>query len=254
MIDTHAHIYLPQFEEQINEVLDRAIEAGLTDILMPGIHEESWQQMARLPQRNDIKLHKMFGIHPCDVEESVHNYYDLLMNYCKRADVIAIGETGLDYYWSTERVHQQKESLRIHCVVAKELKKPIVLHNRESTTDLLNLIEEEQDGTLTGVWHCFTGNIDEGKRAIDLGLHLGIGGVLTFKNGGIDKIVPHLPVKSLLLETDSPFLAPSPHRGKQNEPAYTKLVADKLSVLINLPLTEIIQITDNNSKKLFKLA
>jgi TatD DNase family protein len=157
----------------------------------------------------------------------------------------------LDYYWSTDFVKQQKESLRMHCRVARATGKPIVLHNRESTRDLLDLIEEEQDGGLTGVWHCFTGSVDEGKRALDLGLHLGIGGVSTFKNSGVGEVVAQMPLEKLILETDAPYLAPAPYRGKRNEPAYIRRIAEHLSVLKEQSLEEIARVTTANAFRLF---
>lgn len=178
---------------------------------------------------------------------------DQLENACSRDDIVGVGETGLDYYWSTDFVDEQKNSLRLHCDIAKQTKKPIVLHNRESTTDLLDLIEEEQDGNLTGVWHCFTGTLEEGKRALDLGLYLGVGGVSTFKNAGVDKVVKDLPLDRLILETDAPFLTPAPHRGERNEPAYIKIIAKNLGRLMNLSVEEIASTTTKNAFNLFQI-
>lgn len=254
MIDTHAHIYLPQFESDIQDVLERAFQVNITDILLPAIDFASENQMDSLIQSNqqsNVRLHRMAGIHPCDVKPDLDE--NSLLKWCERPDVVAIGESGLDYYWSTEFVKEQKYSLHLHCTISKQLNKPIVLHNRESTTDMLDIIEQEQDGSLNGVWHCFNGTVEEGKRAIDLGLHLGIGGVVTFKNGGVDKTVSHLPLEKMILETDSPFLAPVPHRGKRNEPAYTNLVGVKLSEIFGIPLVDIDRITSQNARSLFKI-
>lgn len=252
MIDTHAHIYLPQFKDDLTETLDRAAETGLTDILMPAIDFDSLPQMDRF-SHDRIRLHKMMGVHPCEINNSRCNLEASLLAACAAKDIVAVGETGLDYYWSTEFVEEQKISLRRHCKVAKTLQKPIVLHNREATSDLLDLIEEQQDGCLTGVWHCFSGTVEEGRRAIDLGLYLGIGGVATFKNGGLDKVLPELPPERFILETDSPYLAPAPHRGKRNEPAYTALVAERLSELLQCSVAEIDRITTENAHRLFPM-
>ena len=255
MIDTHAHIYLTQFEEDRSEMLIRAESVGITDILMPAIDFESEEQMNTIISEpaghTKVKLHRMAGIHPCDVTGLIDE--NRLLNWCSKPEIIAIGETGLDYYWSTDHISDQKKSLQIHCRIAKSLNKPIVLHNRDSTTDLLDLIESEQNGTLRGVWHCFTGTVDEGKRAIDMGFQLGIGGVVTFKNGGVDKTVKQLDLNHLILETDSPYLAPTPHRGKRNEPMYTQLVGIKLSEIFDIPLSEIDHITSLNARNLFTL-
>lgn len=250
MIDTHAHIYLPQFADDRDEVFQRALSADVTDILMPAIDFVSASQMRSL-KSDTIRLHEMAGIHPCDVKGSLDEAR--LWNWCAEPAVIAVGETGLDYYWSTDFVDEQKKSLRTHCRLARELNKPIVLHNRESTADLLDIISEEQDGRLRGVWHCFNGTVEEGARAIDLGFLLGIGGVVTFKNGGVDKTVAQLTLDSMVLETDSPYLAPAPHRGKRNEPAFVQLVGIKLSELFQLSLSEIDNITTQNAIRLFEL-
>jgi TatD DNase family protein len=250
MIDTHCHIYLPDFHDDLTDVLDRAFLNGVHDILMPAIDWISREQMLALPPHK-IRLHRMAGIHPCDVRGSVDE--QKLMDWASESDVVAIGESGLDYFWSKEFIPEQKTSLRLHCRLARELEKPIVLHNRESTADLLKIVAEEQDGRLRGVWHCFNGTEDEARQATDLGLHLGIGGVVTFKNGGVDKTVAQIPLEHLILETDAPYLAPVPIRGKRNEPSYTLHVAIKLSEIFGCPLAEIDKITSETARKLFRL-
>lgn len=199
----------------------------------------------------EITFYPMAGIHPGSVENEYPVDYEKLLALCEDPAVIGVGETGLDYYWSTDFVHEQKESLRMHCEIAKKTGKPIVLHNRESTDDLLDIIEQEQDGSLKGVWHCFTGTQEEGKRALDLGLYLGIGGIATFKNAGVDKVAANLPLDRLLLETDAPFLAPTPYRGKRNEPAYIKIIAEHLAKLKKVPVERIAEATLKNAGRLF---
>ena len=250
--DTHCHLYLPQFEQDLDDVLGRAAASGIKHIFLPAIDWPSIDAMANL-NHPKITFYKMAGIHPCSVEDNLPIDDEKLFKLCSSDDFVAIGETGLDYYWSSDFVDEQKKSLRIHCDVARQTAKPIVLHNRDSTSDLLDIIEEEQDGRLTGVWHCFTGTVDEGKRALDLGLMLGVGGVATFKNGGVDKVLKHLPLDSLILETDAPYLTPAPNRGKRNEPAYIKLVAEKLAFIKDLSLQEIAEITTSNAFWLFDI-
>jgi len=252
LIDTHCHLYLEQFEEDMEEVLQRAAEAGVKQIMLPAIDWSSIEEMEKL-NHPEITFHKMAGIHPCDVAGNRPLDEQKLYDFCSREDFIAVGETGLDYYWSKDYIKDQKKSLRIHCEVAKSVKKPIVLHNRESTTDLLDLIEEEQNGNLTGVWHCFTGSREEGERALDLGLHLGVGGVFTFKNAGVDKVVDQLPLEKFILETDAPYLAPEPHRGKRNEPAFVKYTAEKLAELKGLSLEALAEMTTKTAKSLFRI-
>ena len=253
MIDTHSHIYLPRFREDLQEVLQRAVDAGITDICMPAIDFGSLSEMDRL-DHPEIRFHKMAGIHPCDVPASLRDPHDRLAEIAGADDIVAIGETGLDYYWSKDHKEVQQLSLHSHCRVAKALKKPIVLHNRDSTADLLDIVEQQQDGTLTGVWHCFNGTESEARRALDLNFYLGVGGVVTFKNAGVDQVVAGLPSDRLLLETDAPYLAPTPRRGKRNEPSYMKFTAEKLAELLDLTLEEVDRITTENARRLFELS
>lgn len=234
----------------MKEVLVRAEQAHVTAIFLPSIDRGSLREMEKLSHPS-IRFFKMAGIHPCSVAESPLITEEELTALCSSQKVVGVGETGLDYYWSRDHISEQKESLRIHCRVAKAVGKPVILHNRESTTDLLDLIEEEQDGSLTGVWHCFTGTPDEAQRAIEMGLFLGIGGVSTFKNSGVGEVVSSLPLESLLLETDAPFLAPAPHRGKRNEPSYLLLIARYLATLKKTETEIIADVTTRNAERLF---
>ena len=252
MIDTHCHLYLDQFKDDIQEVLERAAEAGLSHIFLPAITFDSVPKMDEL-NHPEISLHKMAGIHPTSVNEGVKITEQQLFEYCEQSDIVGVGETGLDYYWSDEYKQAQKKSLNIHCRVAKALDKPVILHNRESTTDLLDTIEQQQDGTLKGIWHSFTGSVEEGQRAVDLGLHLGIGGIFTFKNAGVDKAVAQLPIEQMMLETDAPYLAPSPKRGKRNEPAFVQFTAQRLAEVKNLSKQKVIEQTSQTALELFGL-
>ncbi len=252
LTDTHCHLYLKQFKKDLGEVLQRSVSAGVKHIFLPAIDWKSIREMDTL-QHPDITFYKMAGIHPSSVENVWPVDEEKLAGLCRRDEFVAVGETGLDYYWNTDFVEEQKKSLHLHCEIAKETGKPVVLHNRESTPDLLDIIEEEQDGTLKGVWHCFTGTEDEGKQALDLGLYLGVGGVSTFKNAGVDKVVTEMPLDRLILETDAPYLAPVPYRGKRNEPSYIKLIAEHLAELKKLTPEEIAEQTTENAFRLFGL-
>jgi TatD DNase family protein len=253
MIDTHCHLYLEQFDEDRDDVFARAVEAGVKAVFLPAIDFNSLRQMEKLADP-EIVFYKMAGLHPCDVTELPPNFEEHLFELCTADDIYGVGETGLDYYWSTEYKQQQKQSLRAHCRVAKAVQKPIIIHNRESTEDMLAIIDEEQDGSLTGIWHCFNGTVEEGQRAIELGFHLGIGGVTTFKNAGVDKTVAHLPLEKMVLETDAPYLAPTPKRGKRNEPAFIKFTAQKLADIFGLSLQEIDETTTETAKRLFGIS
>lgn len=250
LIDTHCHIYLEQFDKDIDEVLNRAAAAGVSHIFMPAINFDSLPKMDTLSHQQ-IDFHKMAGIHPTEINEGVQASEEELAGYCSDNKIVAVGETGLDYYWSEDYKKKQQQSLHMHCRVGKALQKPVILHNRESTEDLLDIIEQEQDGSLTGIWHCFNGTVDEGKRAIDLGLLLGIGGVLTFKNAGVDAVVAKLPLDKMVLETDAPYLAPTPHRGSRNEPSFIAKTAERLSEVMEVPLEVIEEKTSETALALF---
>ena len=252
LVDTHCHLYHKQLQTDIEAVCERAAEAGVKTILLPAITLESLPLMDLL-RHPGIRFGKMAGIHPCDVSSETASGEAALEAACHEDDIIGVGETGLDYYWSTEHLEAQQRSFRWHLNIAKETGKPIVIHNRNSTDDVLRLVQEEQDGRLTGVWHCFNGSYEEGMKAIDLGLHLGIGGVATYKNAGVAETAARLPFEKLVLETDSPYLAPVPHRGKRNEPAHVRIVAEKLAEVTGRPLAEIAEMTTKTAYRLFKL-
>jgi len=250
LVDTHCHLYHDDLQSDIEDVLIRAIQAGVTTILLPAITLESIPLMDKL-HHHGIHFGKMAGIHPCDVQAQTHQSEHLLEKAVFQDDIVGVGETGLDYYWSTDFVSEQQRSFRWHCKLAAESGKPIVIHNRNSTEDMLSIFANEQDGRITGVWHCFNGNYEEGIRAIDLGLHLGLGGVITYKNSGLDLTIPKLPVDRLILETDSPYLTPVPYRGKRNEPSYVLIIAQKLADILGLSLKQVADLTTHNAQELF---
>lgn len=250
MIDTHCHLYLDQFNDDLEAVLDRAAQAGVSHIFLPAIDLDSLPKMDQF-SHPEISFHKMAGIHPTGINEGKGMDEETLMELCSRDDFVAVGETGLDYYWSTDYKEEQEKSLRIHCKVAKAVQKPIVLHNRDSTADLLDIIEDEQDGNLNGIWHSFTGTVEEGKRALDLGLELGIGGIFTFRNANVDQAVAQLPIEHMMIETDAPYLAPHPKRGKRNEPAFVKHTAERLAAVMDISLEEVESVTDENALQFF---
>lgn len=253
MFDTHCHVYLNAFDEDRQDVFKRAVEAGVTDIAMPAIDFNSLEQMEQM-EYEGINFHNMMGLHPADLDGSqLDNLEQRLTEYCSREDMVAVGETGLDYHWSVKYKDEQISSLHTHCEVAKSLDKPVVLHNRKATEDLLSIIDEHQDGNLSGVWHCFNGSVDEGKRALDLGLMLGIGGVTTFKNADVDKAVARLPINKMILETDAPYLAPHPKRGKRNEPAFVKYTGEYLAEIMGMEPEEVDRITTYNARYLYNL-
>jgi TatD DNase family protein len=259
--DTHCHLYSKQFDIDRAEMLQRAIEIGVTKFFLPNIDAESLPRLYDMWQQFQDCCFPMMGLHPCSVNDDYKNQLKwveacLSGNHPAFAfhKFYAIGEIGLDYYWDKTHIVQQQEVFRQQIRWAKTLKLPIAVHARNSMDDILKIIEEEQDGTLTGVLHCFTGTMQQALRGIALNFYLGIGGVVTFKNASVDKIVEQIEVKHLVLETDAPYLAPVPYRGKRNESAYITLIAEKISTLKNIPLSEVAAITTQNATALFKMA
>ena len=194
----------------------------------------------------------MMGLHPCSVNEKVEEELALVESWFEKRKFIAVGEIGLDYYWDTSFAEQQKMAMRSQTDLALKYDRPIVIHSRNSIDDCIEIVQEKQNGSLKGVFHCFSGTLEQAKKIIDLGFYLGIGGVLTFKNAGLDKVVGELTLDALVLETDAPYLAPVPYRGKRNEPAFVSIVAEKLATLKNMQLKEVSAITSANAKKLFQ--
>lgn len=252
-IDSHAHIYSEQFKADQSEAIRKAEEAGVSQILMPNIDHTSIDVMLQTESDHPGVCLAMMGLHPCSVQKNFEQELYTVESWLARRSFIAIGETGLDLYWDKTFLAQQQEALAIQARWAKQYQVPIVLHTRDAFRETYEVIAREQDGTLTGVFHCFSGTPEEAQQALELGFYLGIGGVATFKNGGLDKLLPEVPLDRLLLETDCPYLAPVPHRGKRNEPAYLPLIAQKVADIKQVPLAEVAQSTTANSRKLFNL-
>lgn len=254
MIDSHAHIYLDAFKEDREKIVSSALDKGITNILMPNIDHTSIDDMLEVEERNPNVCKSMMGLHPCSVQKNFEKELYIVEKWLSEREFLAIGEIGTDLYWDKSFWDQQKEAFRIQIGWAKEKKLPVVIHCRESIDETIDIVQELKDKTLRGVFHCFSGNLEQAKRILEIeNFYLGIGGVATFKNGGLDKVLPELSVDSLLLETDSPYLAPVPHRGKRNEPAYLNLVAQRVSELMKLDIEEIKEATSGNTKNLFNL-
>ena len=252
-IDSHAHIYSEQFKADQQEAIRKAEEAGVSQILMPNIDHTSIDAMLQTESDHPGVCLAMMGLHPCSVQKNFEQELYTVEGWLARRSFIAIGETGVDLYWDKTFLAQQQEALAIQARWAKKYQVPIVLHTRDAFPETYEVIAREQDGTLTGVFHCFSGTAEEARQALELGFYLGIGGVATFKNGGLDKLLPEVPLDRILLETDCPYLAPVPHRGKRNEPAYLPLIAQKVADIKQVPLAELAQTTTANSRNLFNL-
>ncbi|MGF1722661.1 TatD family hydrolase [Vibrio kyushuensis] len=253
MIDTHAHIYASEFDGDRDEVVQRALQQGIRNILMPNIDLESIEPMLKTQAAYPDICRSMMGLHPCYVDGNVKETLATIHSWFEKHNFIAVGEIGIDLYWDKTFKAEQEMAFITQLNWAKEMDLPVVIHTRDSIEETLGLLSKEQDGSLRGVFHCFGGSVDEAKAINGLGFHLGLGGVSTFKNGGMDKVIPHLDMNYVLLETDCPYLAPVPHRGKRNEPAYTRLVGERVSQLRGLDLEEITSITNKNANLLFLL-
>lgn len=253
MIDTHAHIYAKEFDQDRDQVVQRALEQGIEKILLPNIDLNSIEPMLRTEAAYPDICHSMMGLHPCYVDNNVKQTLETIHAWFAKHSFIAVGEIGIDLYWDKTYQKEQEWAFVTQLNWAKELKLPVVIHTRDSIQETLKLLKAEQDGTLSGVFHCFGGSIEEANAINDLGFHLGLGGVTTFKNGGMDSVIPSLDLNNVILETDCPYLAPVPHRGKRNEPAYTRLVNERIAELRQLTDEEVAKITTENAKRLFHL-
>ena len=253
IIDTHTHLYLKQFNEDIDLVINRSKDIGVKTFIFPSIDSSHFDSMHSLKNKYPDNIYLMSGLHPTDVKENFKNELEFVVNSLKTYDYVAIGEIGIDLYWDKTHLKQQQEAFTFQIQLAIKHDLPIVIHCREAFDEIFEILDKENCEKLRGVFHCFTGTLEQAKRAIDLGFVLGIGGVVTFKNGGIDKFLNQIDLKHIVLETDSPYLAPVPFRGKRNESSYIIYVVEKLSEIYGLSKEEIADITTKNAEKVFAL-
>ncbi|UZD24747.1 TatD family hydrolase [Algoriphagus halophytocola] len=250
-IETHAHIYSRKFDSDRDQVIQDIRDAGIERVYMPNVDVETIDSMLACEEKYPGLCIPMMGLHPCDVKEDFKEQLDVMKKWLDKRDFAAVGEIGLDLYWDKTFFEQQKEALRIQIAWAKEKQLPIVLHCRESMDETIKIVQEEHDGQLRGIFHCFTGNLDQAKQIIEMGFLLGIGGVATFKNGGLDQVIPELGIENLVLETDAPYLAPVPFRGKRNSPAYLPIIAEKIGDYLQMSKEEVALQTKQNALNLF---
>ena len=249
--DTHTHLYSTEFDEDRNEMIQRAIAAGVSRFFIPAIDSTFTQAMYDLEKDFPKNIFLMMGLHPTHVKDNYIEEIQHIEEELAKRKFFAIGEIGIDLYWDKTHLPQQQDAFRKQIQLAKQYKLPIVIHCREAFDEIFEILEEEKSNDLFGIFHCFSGTLAQALQAISLNMKLGIGGVVTFKNGKIDQFLNQIDIKNIVLETDSPYLAPIPYRGKRNESAYILNVAQKLSDVYNLPLSEIAQITTQNSKDVF---
>lgn len=250
-IDSHAHLYAKEFDNDRAEVLRTCDEQGVKKIFMPNVDHTSIEPMMELESRAAGVCFSTMGLHPCSVNKDFQRELYIVENWLSKRKFSAVGEMGTDLYWDKTFFEQQKEAFRIQVGWAKQYKLPVIIHCRESIDETIGLVEELQDGNLTGVFHCFGGSALQADKIIRLNFLLGIGGVATFKKSGLDLVLPDVSLEKIVLETDSPYLAPVPHRGKRNEPSYIPLVARRIAEIKKIDLELVARQTTLNALQLF---
>lgn len=252
-IDTHAHVYAPELASDIELVIKNAISTGIEKILMPAIDSASLEAMLKVEQQFPNHCIAMMGLHPCYVKENYQEELALVETWLAKRKFIAIGEIGLDFYWDKTFAKEQQLVFETQMQWALDMQLPIVIHTRNAMGETIELVKPFAKKGLRGVFHCFSGSKESAEQIIGMGFHLGLGGVLTYKNAGVAEAIKEIPMEFLVLETDAPYLAPVPYRGKTNEPAHMLEVAKKLAEIKSMPLHEIAAMTTSNAKKLFGL-
>ncbi len=250
-IDTHSHIYSEDFIHDRDDALKRASESGIKKIVLPNIDSGSIKHMLDLADAYPHYCYPLIGLHPTSVEEDYKEELAAIDYWLQRRKFYGIGEIGIDLYWESKYEQEQKDAFRYQIRLAKQLNLPVVVHVRNSFDETYQIVKEEQDGSLKGVFHCFTGTEEEAKKITELGFLLGIGGVVTFKNSDLDEVISNIDPQYLVLETDAPYLAPMPKRGKRNESSYLIHIAQKVAEVYRMPLTRIAEITTSNARNLF---
>lgn len=249
--DTHTHLYSTEFDEDRDEMIQRAIDAGVSRFFIPAIDSTFTQSMYDLEKSHPANIFLMMGLHPTHVKDNYLQELRHVEEELTKRNFYAIGEIGIDLYWDKTHLTQQQDAFKKQIQLAKKHKLPIVIHCREAFDEIFEILEEEKSADLFGIFHCFSGTYEQALQAISYNMKLGIGGVVTFKNGKIDQFLSQIDLKHIVLETDSPYLAPVPFRGKRNESSYLVKVVSKLSGIYNLPSDEIAEITTQNSKVIF---
>ncbi len=249
--DTHTHLYSEQFDEDRVAMMQRAFDAGISRFFIPAIDSSYTQRMLDLEKAYPENVFLMMGLHPTSVKENYQEELQHVKEWIDKRPFYAIGEIGIDLYWDTTFLQQQQEAFRTQIQWAKEKKLPIVIHCREAFDEIFEVLETEKGNDLFGIFHCFTGTLAQAEKAISYNMKLGIGGVATFKNGKIDTFLNQIDIKHIVLETDAPYLSPTPYRGKRNESAYITQVIAKLATIYSLSFEEISEITTQNSKVIF---
>lgn len=251
LTDTHTHLYSDAFEEDRKELIKAAIANNVSRFFIPAIDSETTQSMYDLENEFPEHIFLMMGLHPTHVKENYEQELKHVAEELEKRKFYAVGEIGIDLYWDKSTLEIQQDAFKRQIQLAKKHKLPIVIHCRDAFDEVFEVLESEKDEQLFGIFHCFTGNLEQAKKALSYNMKLGIGGVVTFKNGGIDKFLAEIPLEEIVLETDAPYLAPAPFRGKRNDPVYILKVAEKIAEVYNLPLETVAEVTTKNSQEVF---
>ncbi len=251
LIDTHAHIYSEEFLHDVDEVLQRAYDNDVKKIILPNIDSGTVKRLTDLSDAYPHLCFPLMGLHPTSVDADYQEELEAIEYWLDKRKFYGIGEIGIDLYWDHTYFREQQEAFRHQLRWAKQLKLPVVIHMRDSFSEIYSIVKEEQDGNLRGIFHCFSGNVQEAKSVLDAGFLLGIGGVITFAKSNLSKVLHEIPLKSLVLETDAPYLAPVPKRGQRNESAYIIYVAQAVAKIYDLPVHEVAEKTTENARNLF---
>ncbi len=254
LIDTHSHLYYKAGTPELSAQIERCKAQGIGKILMPNVDLNSISQMKESQKKYPAHCFPMMGLHPCSVDAGYRAVLELMEKELSTHTYYGIGEIGLDLHWDQTFFAEQQAALETQLSWARELDLPVSIHCRKAYEPLFEILEKLQDGRIKGVLHCFSSTFEDANKAIELGLHLGIGGIVTYKNAGLDKVVAQLDPRHLVLETDSPYLAPTPFRGKENESSYLRVVAEKVAELQGISLQELAKVTTKNATSIFPLA
>jgi TatD DNase family protein len=253
-VDTHTHLFVDAFDEDRVEVVQRARRDGVEKLLLPNIDVSTISALKELVTAEPDTCFGMMGLHPSSVDETWESQLAQIKEELWNGSYIAVGEIGIDLYWDTTFIEQQKQVFRTQVQWAKELRLPIAIHAREAFDEIFEILDQENDESLSGVFHCFTGNIDQANHALSYGnFKLGIGGVVTYKKAELDKVLVSIPIENIILETDSPYLTPVPYRGKRNESSYLVHIAEKLSEIYSISIKEVEDLTTKSALELFKI-
>lgn len=251
-IDTHTHLFLKEFDTDRDEVIRRAVKADVRKMFLPNVDHRTIQPMLDLSTRYPDHLYPMMGLHPTSVKENYREHLQLVEEWLNKEKFYGIGETGIDLYWDKSHLNEQQDAFIQHIRFSREFNLPLIIHCRESFNEIIKILEQEQTGDITGIFHSFTGTFEQAKEIFNFGFKIGIGGIVTFKNSGLERVIALTGPDQIVLETDSPYLAPVPYRGKRNEPSFILYTAKRIAELLGMSAEEIARITTMNALNIYR--